>query len=199
MTVYLSEPAQISRIFIKQLRNEGLIKVETLAWTGVKGVVGAATTVFDIRRTTPNGVCLSVQSVRIGPAKSAIRKPVPVNGTQVRAASNVADRLVRLQLSGVAIQFRDSRSTQHSKSLWLSASRSVFVLQAAVDPSLNAVGGIRLTMDRTVFDANGQATTQQGGVNYGPFVEWVQYAGRILYPVDSSKYLDQDAKNRRKK
>ena len=83
VTVYLSEPAQISRIFVKQLRNEGLIKVETLAWTGVKGVVGAATTVFNVRRATPNGVCLSVQSIRIGPVKSAIRKPVPVNGPQV--------------------------------------------------------------------------------------------------------------------
>ncbi len=68
-----------------------------------------------------------------------------------------------------------------------------------MDPSLRPVGGIRLTMDRTVFDANGQSTGKQGGNNYGPFVEWVQYAGRILYPADASKYMDQDAKNKKKK
>jgi hypothetical protein len=64
-----------------------------------------------------------------------------------------------------------------------------------VDPSLRPVGGIRLTMDRTVFEANGQPTSKQAGANYGPFVEWVQYAGRILYPMDASMYRVQDARN----
>ncbi len=105
VTVYLSEPAQISRVFIKQLRNEGLIKVETLAWTGAKGVVGAATTVYDVPRKTPNGVCLSVQAIRIGPAKSAIRKPVPRqrhSGTGGKPCS-VSYALTRLQHFSTAV------------------------------------------------------------------------------------------------
>lgn len=46
------------------------------------------------------------------------------------------------------------------------------VLQATV------TGGALITMERP----------PNAGVNYGPFLEWVRFSGRVIYPASSSLY-----------
>lgn len=35
------------------------------------------------------------------------------------------------------------------------------------------------------------------GLNYGPFVEYVRFKGRVLYPKDASKYAYAAAKKKK--
>ncbi|KAG2436510.1 hypothetical protein HXX76_006808 [Chlamydomonas incerta] len=136
LPLYFKEPMQLSKIYIKQVRNSGVIKIQLLKWMGAPStgqVTGNALgrTIYNVTKDTT--MCQSVLVVRVGPKKSGINTPVPVGGSQAKLPKQLASK---------------------------------------------AVGGILLTMQQP----------QDAGKNYGPFVEFVRFKGRVLYPANPSVY-----------
>ncbi|GIL66808.1 hypothetical protein Vafri_20325 [Volvox africanus] len=133
--VFFKDPVQISKIFLKQIKNSGVITIQMLKWVyppqGFTDSSLLGRTVWNV--TDDTSMCQSVLVVRIPPKKSGINKPVPPTGSQ----ENLPPAL-----------------------------------------STDAVGGVKITMGRP----------KNAGKNYGPFLEWVRFGGRVLYPKDASIY-----------
>ncbi|KAG2445104.1 hypothetical protein HYH02_008971 [Chlamydomonas schloesseri] len=134
--IFFREPMQLSRIYIKQVRNSGVIRVQLLKWGGAPStgqVTGDVLGRVVYNVTKDASACRSVLVVRIGPKKSGIKLPVPMGGSQANLPGKLADK---------------------------------------------AVGGILITMQQP----------ENAGRNYGPFVEFVRFQGRVLYPANVSDY-----------
>eukprot|EP00198_Chlamydomonas_reinhardtii_P010461 XP_001699798.1 predicted protein [Chlamydomonas reinhardtii] len=145
LPIFFKEPTQVSKIYIKQIRNSGVVKVQLLKWMGAPST-GQVTgnvlgkTVYNVTKDTSK--CQSVLVVRVGPKKSGINLPVPAGGSQAKLPTKLAAK---------------------------------------------ALGGILITMQRPA----------DAGLNYGPFVEYVRFKGRVLYPKDASKYAYAAAKKKK--
>ncbi|KAG2446423.1 hypothetical protein HYH02_008416 [Chlamydomonas schloesseri] len=134
--IFFKDPMNINRIYIKQLKNTGVVKVQALKW--VYPATGAVTPdmlgrVLYERPSDTSAACLSWLTVRIGKVKSGVMAPVAVNGTQ-----------------------------------------------ATLPPKLLAktIGGVVITVKRPAT----------AGQNYGPFIEYVRFGGRVLYPANPALY-----------
>ncbi|KXZ46740.1 hypothetical protein GPECTOR_41g705 [Gonium pectorale] len=85
VAIFFKEPVQATAVFIKQIRNPGIIRVQFIKWVyPPKGELGAnvGKTVYNV--TNDPTVCQSVLSIRIGPVQSGIKSAVPASGTQAR-------------------------------------------------------------------------------------------------------------------
>ncbi|GLC48350.1 hypothetical protein PLESTB_000086600 [Pleodorina starrii] len=134
VTVFFKEPMQITRIFLRQIKNSGVITVQFLKWVYppmgvVEGNIGR--TIWNV--TDDTSMCQSVLVLRIGPKKSGINLNVTADGSQAELPSSL-------------------RKT--------------------------ATGGVLITMERP----------PNAGLNYGPFLEWVRFSGRVLYPSRTRSY-----------
>ncbi|EFJ47421.1 hypothetical protein VOLCADRAFT_92116 [Volvox carteri f. nagariensis] len=128
VAVFFKEPMQISRIYLKQIRNSGVITVQFIKWVyPPRGVVegNLGRTVWNV--TDDTSMCQSVLAINVGPAKSGMNLAVPAGGSP----ANLPTKL---------------RAT--------------------------ATGGVLVTMERP----------RNAGLNYGPFLEWIRFSGRALYP-----------------
>ncbi|GLC63165.1 hypothetical protein PLESTF_000006900 [Pleodorina starrii] len=135
VALFFRDPVQLSHIFIKQVKNSGVSKVQLIKWTyppqgRIDGLLGRS-----VLNVSEDGtVCLAVQTVRIPPKKSGINRPVPADGSREALPPQL---------------------------------------------TLSAVGGVLITMKQA----------PNAGDIYGPFVEYVRFSGRVLYPSDPSLYL----------
>ncbi|EFJ47334.1 hypothetical protein VOLCADRAFT_92109 [Volvox carteri f. nagariensis] len=128
VAVFFKEPIQISRIYLKQIRNSGVITVQFIRWVyPPRGVVegNLGRTVWNV--TDDTSMCQSVLAINVGPAKSGMNLAVPAGGSPANLPTK---------------------------------------LQAT------AIGGVLVTMERP----------RNAGLNYGPFLEWIRFSGRALYP-----------------
>jgi hypothetical protein len=136
VALFFKDPVQISKIFLKQIKNSGIITVQMIKWVyPAQGVVegNLGRTVWNV--TDDTSMCQSVLVVRIPAKSSGINMPVAEDGSQ----ENLHPPL-----------------------------------------SLTAVGGVLITMERP----------PNAGKNYGPFLEWVRFSGRVLYPKTAAIYSD---------
>ncbi|EFJ41864.1 hypothetical protein VOLCADRAFT_107521 [Volvox carteri f. nagariensis] len=136
VAVFFRDPVQIARIYLKQIKNSGIITIQFIKWvyppTGaIAGNVGR--TVWNV--TDDTSMCQSVLVVRVPPKKSGVNKPVPTGFNR-----------------------------------------------RSLPPSLasTAVGGVLITMERP----------DNAGQNFGPFLEWVRFSGRVLYPENAAIYAN---------
>ncbi|EFJ47335.1 hypothetical protein VOLCADRAFT_92110 [Volvox carteri f. nagariensis] len=128
VAVFFKEPMQISRIYLKQIRNSGVITVQFIRWVyPPRGVVegNLGRTVWNV--TDDTSMCQSVLAINVRPAKSGMNLAVPAGGSPANLPTK---------------------------------------LQAT------AIGGVLVTMERP----------RNAGLNYGPFLEWIRFSGRALYP-----------------
>ncbi|KXZ54576.1 hypothetical protein GPECTOR_4g641 [Gonium pectorale] len=91
VAIFFKEPVQATAVFIKQIRNPGIIRVQFVKWVyPPKGELGAnvGKTVYNV--TNDPTVCQSVLSIRIGPVKSGIKSAVPAGGTQAKLPRELA-------------------------------------------------------------------------------------------------------------
>jgi len=134
--LFFKDATQISRIFIKQVRNSGVVKVQAIKWTGSPSdgnyVPQLGRVLYNVSKDTTK--CQSVLSIRIGPVKSGINIKVPAAGS----AANIQPKRLRDRV----------------------------------------YAGVLITMQRP----------PNAGLNYGPFVEYVRFQGRAVYPADVSIY-----------
>eukprot|EP00198_Chlamydomonas_reinhardtii_P012523 XP_001701860.1 flagella associated protein [Chlamydomonas reinhardtii] len=133
--LFFRDPVQISRIFIKQVRNSGVVKVQFIKWTGSPSNGNYAPdlgrVIYNVTKDTTK--CQSVLAIRVGPKKSGVNMAVPTGGSQSNIQGKLKDKVI---------------------------------------------GGVVITMQRPAGS----------GPNYGPFVEYVRFQGRAVYPLDSSIY-----------
>ncbi|KXZ54575.1 hypothetical protein GPECTOR_4g640 [Gonium pectorale] len=95
VAIFFKEPVQATAVFIKQIRNPGIIRVQFIKWVyPPKGELGAnvGKTVYNV--TNDPTVCQSVLSIRIGPVKSGIKLPVPAGGNQDKLPKDLANTAV---------------------------------------------------------------------------------------------------------
>ncbi|PNH02665.1 hypothetical protein TSOC_011336 [Tetrabaena socialis] len=95
VAVFFKEPTQVSRIYVKQLKNTGLIKVQFLRWTyPARGIVDSSTvgkTIYSVKADPSK--CLEVSQINVGRSKSGISLPVPASGSQSNLPSQLRSKV----------------------------------------------------------------------------------------------------------
>eukprot|EP00198_Chlamydomonas_reinhardtii_P004609 XP_001693945.1 predicted protein [Chlamydomonas reinhardtii] len=120
--IFFKDPMNINRIYIKQLKNSGVVKVQALKWSyPAAGVVSDATLgrVLYTKPTDDSTACQTWLTVRVG------------------------------------------KATLPAKLL------------------AKTIGGVVITVARPA----------KAGPNYGPYIEYVRFGGRAIYPTNPAEYL----------
>ncbi|GFR47652.1 hypothetical protein Agub_g9395, partial [Astrephomene gubernaculifera] len=102
IVLFFKEPVQISRIYVKELKNSGVVKVQLLKWVYPASVVN---TTSNLGRVVYNSTdmlgakCQSIPAIQIGPKLSGTNLQVPRTGSQ----ENLPKSLKSTAVGGVII------------------------------------------------------------------------------------------------